>query len=225
MVSPHHNGLNGIIADEMVRFTLLLLLSPFLSCFSRVLGRRGRSCHSSPISSITDPLSVHTLLSFPNPRYKTEPTNSRDGPRTSTLSFLLALKMNVPTLSRLGLFLGTSRSPSCRTKFASSKRVCSRNSFSGTSSSTRHIKSRGSTPSSCRSFDLSCGRLSITGTPLRKQSQGTFRASQLHLPEIFTDYSDLDSFFYKNEDREDKEDEKSNKVVEALHRILQPFLL
>jgi SWI/SNF-related matrix-associated actin-dependent regulator of chromatin subfamily A member 5 len=44
-------------------------------------------------------------------------------------------------------------------------------------------------------------------------------------PEIFVDYADLDSFLHKDETGAEEEEEKSKKVVEALHKILRPFLL
>jgi len=44
-------------------------------------------------------------------------------------------------------------------------------------------------------------------------------------PEIFVDYADLDSFLHKDETDSEEEVEKSKKVVEALHKILRPFLL
>jgi SWI/SNF-related matrix-associated actin-dependent regulator of chromatin subfamily A member 5 len=44
-------------------------------------------------------------------------------------------------------------------------------------------------------------------------------------PEIFVDYADLDSFLHKDETGSEEEEEKSKKVVEALHKILRPFLL
>ncbi|OBZ68412.1 ISWI chromatin-remodeling complex ATPase ISW2 [Grifola frondosa] len=44
-------------------------------------------------------------------------------------------------------------------------------------------------------------------------------------PEIFSDYADLDSFLHKDEAEAEDDEEKSKKVVEALHKILRPFLL
>lgn len=44
-------------------------------------------------------------------------------------------------------------------------------------------------------------------------------------PEIFVEYADLDSFLHKDDGGGDAEEEKSKKVVEALHKILRPFLL
>lgn len=44
-------------------------------------------------------------------------------------------------------------------------------------------------------------------------------------PEIFIDYKDLETFLHKDETSTDVDEEKSKKVVEALHKILRPFLL
>ncbi|KAH9926444.1 SNF2 family DNA-dependent ATPase [Fomitopsis serialis] len=44
-------------------------------------------------------------------------------------------------------------------------------------------------------------------------------------PEIFSDYADLESFLHKDDTEADEDDAKSKKVVEALHKILRPFLL
>ncbi|KAJ7801915.1 P-loop containing nucleoside triphosphate hydrolase protein [Mycena olivaceomarginata] len=62
------------------------------------------------------------------------------------------------------------------------------------------------------------GRLLITGTP-------AVCLVEFICPEIFVDYADLDSFLHKDDDGADQEEEKSKKVVEALHKILRPFLL
>ena len=42
---------------------------------------------------------------------------------------------------------------------------------------------------------------------------------------IFVEHKDLDSFLHKDSTNTEDEDEKSKKVVEALHKILRPFLL
>jgi hypothetical protein len=42
-------------------------------------------------------------------------------------------------------------------------------------------------------------------------------------PEIFMEYADLDSFLHVDENWADEENEKSMKVVEALHKILSLF--
>lgn len=77
-----------------------------------------------------------------------------------------------------------------------------------------------------RSF-TSRGRLLITGTPLQNNLKELFALLNFICPEIFSDFADLDSFLHKD-DKEagaDVEDESSKKVVEALHKILRPFLL
>jgi SWI/SNF-related matrix-associated actin-dependent regulator of chromatin subfamily A member 5 len=75
-----------------------------------------------------------------------------------------------------------------------------------------------------RSF-ISRGRLLITGTPLQNSLKELFALLNFICPEIFVDYADLDSFLHKDETGAEEEEEKSKKVVEALHKILRPFLL
>lgn len=75
-----------------------------------------------------------------------------------------------------------------------------------------------------RSF-ISRGRMLITGTPLQNNLKELFALLNFICPEIFVDYTDLDSFLHKDESGTDAEEEKSKKVVEALHKILRPFLL
>jgi len=75
-----------------------------------------------------------------------------------------------------------------------------------------------------RSF-TSRGRLLITGTPLQNNLKELFALLNFICPEIFSDYADLESFLYKDEKDADAVEEKSKKVVEALHKILRPFLL
>jgi SWI/SNF-related matrix-associated actin-dependent regulator of chromatin subfamily A member 5 len=75
-----------------------------------------------------------------------------------------------------------------------------------------------------RSF-TSRGRLLITGTPLQNNMKELFALLNFICPEIFSDYADLDSFLHKDDASAEGEDEKSKKVVEALHKILRPFLL
>ena len=72
---------------------------------------------------------------------------------------------------------------------------------------------------------ISRGRLLITGTPLQNNLKELFALLNFICPEIFSDYADLDSFLHKDEAEGDVDDEKSKKVVEALHKILRPFLL
>jgi SWI/SNF-related matrix-associated actin-dependent regulator of chromatin subfamily A member 5 len=69
------------------------------------------------------------------------------------------------------------------------------------------------------------GRLLITGTPLQNSLKELFSLLNFICPEIFVDYKDLDSFLHKDSTGTEDEDAKSKKVVEALHKILRPFLL
>ncbi|KAF7793575.1 hypothetical protein EIP86_004689 [Pleurotus ostreatoroseus] len=75
-----------------------------------------------------------------------------------------------------------------------------------------------------RSF-MSRGRLLITGTPLQNNMKELFALLNFICPEIFSDYSDLESFLHKDEGENQDDEEKSKMVVEALHKILRPFLL
>ena len=75
-----------------------------------------------------------------------------------------------------------------------------------------------------RSF-ISRGRLLITGTPLQNNLKELFALLNFICPEIFIDYKDLETFLHKDETSTDVDEEKSKKVVEALHKILRPFLL
>ena len=72
---------------------------------------------------------------------------------------------------------------------------------------------------------MSRGRLLITGTPLQNNLKELFALLKFICPEIFSDYADLDSFLHKDDDSAEREDDKSKKIVEALHKILRPFLL
>ncbi|KAI0304101.1 SNF2 family N-terminal domain-containing protein [Russula brevipes] len=75
-----------------------------------------------------------------------------------------------------------------------------------------------------RSFS-SRGRLLITGTPLQNNLKELFALLNFICPEIFIDYADLETFLHKDDTLTDVDEEKSKKVVEALHKILRPFLL
>ncbi|KAG6826565.1 hypothetical protein H0H92_015298 [Tricholoma furcatifolium] len=72
---------------------------------------------------------------------------------------------------------------------------------------------------------MSRGRMLITGTPLQNNLKELFALLNFICPEIFVDYKDLDSFLHKDDSGVEDEEEKSKKVVEALHKILRPFLL
>jgi SWI/SNF-related matrix-associated actin-dependent regulator of chromatin subfamily A member 5 len=69
------------------------------------------------------------------------------------------------------------------------------------------------------------GRLLITGTPLQNSLKELFALLNFICPEIFSDYADLESFLHKDDAAAGDDEEKSRMVVEALHKILRPFLL
>ena len=73
---------------------------------------------------------------------------------------------------------------------------------------------------------ISRGRLLITGTPLQNNLKELFALLNFICPEIFTDYADLEAFLHKDDGGQgEAAEESSRKVVEALHKILRPFLL
>ena len=84
MVSLHHNGLNGILADEMARKHLCYFY--FLTFMFRVSAKLFKPFHSWLISNITEISLGLTWLLYPSLHFKTGTVNSNNGLRISTLS-------------------------------------------------------------------------------------------------------------------------------------------
>ena len=73
---------------------------------------------------------------------------------------------------------------------------------------------------------MSRGRLLITGTPLQNNLKELFALLNFICTEIFTDYADMEAFLHSgNQELDIPQEESNRKIVEALHKILRPFLL
>ena len=84
MVSLHHNGLNGILADEMACY-LLFSIFIYLTYLLRVWAKLFKPFHSWLILNTTGIYLGLTWSLFPSLRYKTGTVNSNNGLRISAL--------------------------------------------------------------------------------------------------------------------------------------------
>jgi hypothetical protein len=85
MVSLHHNGLNGILADEMAS-QLLFSISIYLTFLFRVLAKPFKPFHFWLILNTTEMYLDLTWSLYPSLHFKTGTVNSNNGLRISTLS-------------------------------------------------------------------------------------------------------------------------------------------
>ena len=85
MVSLHHNGLNGILADEMARNLSFLFISNYI-IFLRVLAKLFKLFHFWLILNTTEIYLGLTWSLCPSLRFKIGTVNSNNGLRISTLS-------------------------------------------------------------------------------------------------------------------------------------------
>ncbi|KAH8099849.1 SNF2 family DNA-dependent ATPase [Cristinia sonorae] len=209
MVSLHHNGLNGILADEMGLGKTLQTIS-FLSYLKHYRDIHGPHLVVVPKSTLqnwarefanwTPDVNVAVL------------TGTKEERAEIIANRLIPQKFDV-LVTTYELCL---RESSSLKKFSFEYIVIDE---------AHRIKNSDSVLSKIvRSF-MSRGRLLITGTPLQNSMQELFSLLNFICPEIFSDYSDLDSFLHKDEASAEGDEEKSKKVVEALHKILRPFLL
>ncbi|KAG2009046.1 SNF2-family ATP dependent chromatin remodeling factor snf21 [Coprinopsis cinerea AmutBmut pab1-1] len=209
MVSLHHNGLNGILADEMGLGKTLQTIS-FLSYLKHVRGITGPHLVVVPKS---------TLQNWAREFEKWTPdfnvallTGSKEERAEIIATRLLPQDFEV-----------------CITSYEIcliEKGALKKFSFEYIVIDEAHrIKNVDSILSQIvRSF-MSRGRLLITGTPLQNNLKELFALLNFICPEIFVNYADLDAFLHKDDSGAENEEDKSKKVVEALHKILRPFLL
>ncbi|KAH9914892.1 SNF2 family DNA-dependent ATPase [Epithele typhae] len=209
MVSLHHNGLNGILADEMGLGKTLQTIS-FISYLRHYRNTAGPHLVVVPKSTLQNwareferwTPDVSTVLLTGSKEERAEVISTRLLPQDFDV---LITSYEVCLIEKSAL-----------KKFSFEYIVIDE---------AHRIKNVDSILSQIvRSF-LSRGRLLITGTPLQNNMKELFALLNFICPEIFSDYADLDSFLHKDESDAEDDEEKSKKVVEALHKILRPFLL
>ncbi|KAL1950912.1 hypothetical protein VTO73DRAFT_61 [Trametes versicolor] len=209
MVSLHHNGLNGILADEMGLGKTLQTIS-FLSYLKHYRDTSGPHLVVVPKSTLQNwsrefehwTPDVSTVLL----------TGSKEERAEIIATRLIPQDFDVLITTYEQCLI----EQSALKKFSFEYIVIDE---------AHRIKNVDSILSKIvRSF-LSRGRLLITGTPLQNNMKELFALLNFICPEIFSDYEDLESFLHKDDAQGDGDDEKSKKVVEALHKILRPFLL
>lgn len=209
MVSLHHNGLNGILADEMGLGKTLQTIS-FLSYLKHHREIYGPHLVVVPKSTLQNwarefakwapDFNIATLGGTKDERQETIQT------RLITMDFEVCI-----TTYEICLI---------------EKSALKKMSFAYIVIDEAHrIKNVDSILSQIVRAFTSRGRLLITGTPLQNNMKELFALLNFICPEIFSDYSDLESFLHKDDGGTMDEKEANKKVVEALHKILRPFLL
>ena len=227
MVSLHHNGLNGILADEMVRQELWKHASASFSRWPQGLGKTLQTIsflgYLKHYRQITGPHLIvvpkSTLQNWSREFGKWTPdfntvllTGSKEERAEIIANRLIPQDFEVLITSYEICLI----EKSALKKFSFEYIVIDE---------AHRIKNVDSILSQIvRSF-MSRGRLLITGTPLQNNMKELFALLNFICPEILSDYADMESFLHKDDSSADGDEEKSKKVVEALHKILRPFLL
>ncbi|OAX37874.1 hypothetical protein K503DRAFT_866560 [Rhizopogon vinicolor AM-OR11-026] len=209
MISLHHNGLNGILADEMGLGKTLQTIS-FLSYLRHYLDIPGPHLIVVPKSTLqnwarefeqwTPDVNVVVL------------TGTKEERAEIIASRLIPQDFDVCVTSYEICLI----EKSALKKFSFEYIIIDE---------AHRIKNVDSLLAQIVRAFMSRGRLLITGTPLQNNLKELFALLNFICPEIFSDYADLDSFLHKDDDSAEGEEDKSKKVVEALHKILRPFLL
>jgi SWI/SNF-related matrix-associated actin-dependent regulator of chromatin subfamily A member 5 len=225
MVSLHHNGLNGILADEMVesfpRAELALLTT------AQGLGKTLQTI------SFLSYLKFHRDNSGPHLIVVPKSTLQNWAREFARWSPEFSVVLLTGTKEERSEIITNRLIPQDFEVCVTSYEIClieksalKKFSFEYIVIDEAHrIKNVDSILSQIVRAFISRGRLLITGTPLQNSLKELFALLNFICPEIFVDYADLDSFLHKDEDGADEEAEKSKKIVEALHKILRPFLL
>lgn len=208
MVSLHHNGLNGILADEMGLGKTLQTIS-FLAYLKHYRGISGPHLVVVPKSTLQN---WHREFAQWTPGFSVVTLTGTKEERADIIASRLITQDFEICVTSYEICL---IEKSALKKFSFEYIVIDE---------AHRIKNVDSILSQIvRSF-ISRGRLLITGTPLQNNLKELFALLNFICPEIFVEYKDLDSFLHKDSDAAEEE-EKSKKVVEALHKILRPFLL
>ncbi|EEB89358.1 hypothetical protein MPER_12552, partial [Moniliophthora perniciosa FA553] len=209
MVALHHNGLNGILADEMGLGKTLQTIS-FLAYLKHYREIHGPHLIIVPKSTLQN---WHREFEKWTPDFKVVVlTGTADERQTIIQEQLIPQDFEVCVTSYEICLIEKSTFK----KFSFEYIVIDE---------AHRIKNVDSILSQVVRAFMSRGRLLITGTPLQNNLQELFSLLNFICPEIFSNYEDLDSFLHKDEADQEAEEEKSKKVVEALHKILRPFLL
>lgn len=209
MVSLHHNGLNGILADEMGLGKTLQTIS-FLSYLKHHLDITGPHLVVVPKSTLQNWAREFAKWA---PDFSVATLGGSKEERQDTIqNRLIPMDFEVCITTY----------EICLIEKAALKKM----SFAYIVIDEAHrIKNVDSILSQIVRAFMSRGRLLITGTPLQNNMKELFSLLNFICPEIFSDYADLESFLHKDDSGADDDTEANKKVVEALHKILRPFLL
>lgn len=209
MVSLHHNGLNGILADEMGLGKTLQTIS-FLSYLKHYHGISGPHLIVVPKSTLQNWAREFAKWT---PDFNVALLSGTKEERAETIQ---------ARLIRSDFEVCITTYEICLIEKSALKKM----SFEYIVIDEAHrIKNVDSILSQIVRAFTSRGRLLITGTPLQNNMKELFALLNFICPEIFSDYADLESFLHKDDGGAVDDHEASKKVVEALHKILRPFLL
>lgn len=209
MVSLHHNGLNGILADEMGLGKTLQTIS-FLSYLKHHRGINGPHLVVVPKSTLQNWAREFEKWT---PDFNIATLGGSKEDRAETIQ-----KRLIP----LDFEVCITTYEICLIEKSALKKM----SFAYIIIDEAHrIKNVDSILSQIVRAFTSRGRMLITGTPLQNNMKELFALLNFICPEIFSDYADLESFLHKDDSGASDDQEANKKVVEALHKILRPFLL